>query len=571
MDNNSLKEKLQGQFKENIDENVFLIKDILGDSVDLAKREFIFHAHTDIRMVCFFTDGLVNTQEVEKVLDVAYYKTSQLIVNSEVGPIKQDITKKIIENLILHPSSKPIKKVDDAIFDILSGNTIFFIDGTKEAFSVSTRGWDTRSVDEPVGEQVVRGPRDGFTENIRSNTALVRRRIRDPLFRIEGMKIGKKSQTDINIAYLKGTVKEDVLKEVKSRLEKIKIDAILESGYIEELIEDSPLSPFPTIQSTERPDKVASSILEGRIAIFVDNTPFVLVVPAYFWQFLQASDDYYSRYYTATFYRIIRYIAFVISLTLPSIYVMLGSFHQEMIPTPLALTIASGREIVPFPVLLEAIIMETAFELMREAGLRMPKPVGSAVSIVGSLIIGQAAVQAGFVSPFMVIVVALTGIASFAIPNYAASFSIRLIRFPLLVASGTMGLLGFAACFFILAIHAISIRSFGEPYLAPATPFKPSDQKDTLIRFPWWKMVSQPELAEGQEDRVKEDQMPKPPEIQPGKKNEKTDGKDNGTRDETTSNKSVQELPPKTSESYSEQSSKKGFRKPKKLKGEKNE
>ncbi|EKN63055.1 spore germination protein [Schinkia azotoformans] len=552
MDNNSIKEKLQQQFAENIDENVKIIKDILEDSVDLAKREFIFHAHTDIRMVCFYTDGLVNTQEIQNVIEVMFFKTSELIVNSEVGPIKDEITKKMIENLILHPSTKPLTKLEEAIDEILSGNTVFFINGSKEAFTVSTRGWNTRSVDEPVAEQVVRGPRDGFTENVRSNTALVRRRIRDPLFRIEAMKIGTKTKTDINIAYLKGTVKEEVLKEIRSRLQKIKIDSVLESGYIEELIEDAPLSPFPTIQSTERPDKVAASILEGRVAIFVDNSPFVLVAPTYFWQFLQASDDYYSRYYTATFYRIVRYIAFLISLTLPSFYVMLASFHQEMIPTSLALTIASGREIVPYPVLLEALIMETAFELMREAGLRMPKPVGQAVSIVGSLIIGQAAVQAGLVSPFMVIVVALTGIASFAIPNYAASFSIRLIRFPLLIASGTMGLLGFAACFSLLAIHAISIRSFGEPYLAPATPFKPSDQKDALIRFPWWKMISQPELAEGQEDRVKENQIPQPPEIQPGKKNEKTDDKAD------KADKDVQE-------------SKKGFRKPKKLKGEKNE
>ncbi|WP_225228829.1 spore germination protein [Bacillus sp. PS06] len=251
--------------------------------------------------------------------------------------------------------------------------------------------------------------------------------------------------------------------------------------------------------------------MEGRVAIFVDNSPFVLVVPTYFWQFLQASDDYYSRYMSGTFFRLIRYIAFVISLTLSSFYVMLVSFHQEMIPTPLAVTIASGREVIPFPVLLEAVVMEIAFELMREAGLRMPKPVGQAVSIVGSLIIGQAAVQAGLVSPLMVIVVAVTGISSFAIPNYAASFSIRLIRFPLLIASGTLGLLGFATMFALLAIHAFTIRSFGESYLAPATPFQPSDQKDSMIRMPWWKMERQPQLAEGVESRVGKHQRPEPP------------------------------------------------------------
>lgn len=252
---------------------------------------------------------------------------------------------------------------------------------------------------------------------------------------------------------------------------------------------------------------------------------------------------------------------------------MLASFHQEMIPTPLALTIASGREIVPYPVLLEAIIMETAFELMREAGLRMPKPVGQAVSIVGSLIIGQAAVQAGLVSPFMVIIVALTGIASFAIPNYSASFSIRIIRFPLLIASGTLGLLGFAACFFMLAVHAISLRSFGEPYLAPATPFKPSDQKDAILRFPWWKMTSQPQLAEGQEDRTRQGQVPRPPKIQPGAINEKTKDSKNeeNTKSKSTDQKNDEKQLKDDKNNKTTKSSKIRFRKPKKMKGEKKE
>ncbi|WP_102347533.1 spore germination protein [Bacillus sp. Marseille-P3661] len=512
MKNTSIEEKLKSQFSERIDQNVSTIKDILGDSVDLVKREFYFHEQNDVKGVCFYTDGLANTQEIEDVIETFVYKTRELILNSDVGAIRENVIQNIIEHVLLKTSVKPIKKVQKAIDGILSGDSIFLIDGCSEAIALSSRGWDTRGVSEPATEQVVRGPRDGLTENIRSNTALVRRRIRDPLLRIESLVIGEKTKTDINIAYIKGTAKEELVEEVKNRLNKIKIDGVLDSGYIEELIGDAAYSPFPTMNTTERPDKVAAEILEGKIAIFVDNTPFVLTAPAYFWEYLQASDDYYSKFYTATFYRIVRYIAFVISLTMPSIYVMLASFHQEMIPTMLALTIASGREIVPYPVLVEAIIMEVAFELMREAGLRMPKPVGQAVSIVGSLIIGQAAVQAGLVSPFMVIIVATTGIASFAIPNYSASFSIRLIRFPLLIASGTMGLLGFAAAFSILAIHAITLRSFGEPYLAPATPFKPSDQKDMVIRYPWWSMRSLPQLAKGHEYRIDDHQVPDPPD-----------------------------------------------------------
>lgn len=504
-------ELLKRPLSVNLKENKKIIEQILENSVDFVVREFIFHEKKDFQAVIFYTDGLVNTDHVSSIIETFLYQANKLIQNSDDTTLDGNFINQVEKHFVRNASVKDVKNFDEVIQGILSGDTILFINQAEKGLLFSTRGWNTRSVDEPQTEQVVRGPRDGFTESIRSNTTLVRRRIRDPLFRIEALQIGKKSRTDINIAYLKGTAKEELVEEVKKRLKSIKMDAVIESGYIEELIEDAPYSPFATIMSTERPDKVAAEILEGKVAIFVDNTPFVLILPAYFWQFLQASDDYYSRYMSGTFFRFIRYIAFVISLTLPSIYVMLASFHQEMIPTGLALTIASGREVVPFPVLIEALIMEISFELMREAGLRMPKPVGQAVSIVGSLVIGQAAVSAGIISPFMVIIVAITGIASFAIPNYAASFSIRLLRFPLLLASGTLGLLGFAAMLSIITIHALSLRSFGEPYMAPAAPFKPSDQKDTMIRMPWWKMMRQPELAEGIEDRVGEGQIPKPP------------------------------------------------------------
>ena len=539
-----LEDLLKSEFSQDLASNIETIKYILEDSVDFIKRDFIFHQERNIKGVVFYTDGLVNTSEINNVIQSLSIQTSELLKNN-MKPIElQSMIKKVAENLLLNSSVKPISKVQDAIDGILSGDSILILDSYDQALSISTRGWDARSVSEPATEQVVRGPRDGFTENIRTNTALVRRRIRDPLLRFESLTVGEKSKTDVNLAYIKGTVKDGLVDEVMQRLNNIKIDAVLESGYIEELIEDAPLSPFTTVQSTERPDKVASAILEGRVAIFIDNTPFVLIVPVYFWQFLQASDDYYSRFLTGSFFRIIRYIAFVISLTLSSIYVMLASFHQEMIPTTLALTIASGREVVPFPVLLEALLMETAFELMREAGLRMPKPVGQAVSIVGSLIIGQAAVQAGLVSPAMVIIVAITGIASFAIPNYSASYSIRLIRFPLLLASGTLGLLGFAGMFSVLAIHALSLRSFGEPYLAPATPFKPSDQKDSLIRFPWWGMQTQPELAKGDDQRLGKAQKPKPPSIDVSPKENEASGESKPTSSKKTE-KTRQVIKPK--------------------------
>jgi spore germination protein KA len=522
-------------FFRNLEDNEELMTEILGKSVDLVKRRITFHEHKNIQAICYYTDGLADVVKIETTISDLLYKGNRLLQQSSL-PSGSPLTL-LKDHMLSNASFQVIDKVEQAVDGILSGVAVLILDGSNEVFLIQTKGWEKRGVDEPQTEQVVRGPRDGFTESIRTNTALVRRRIRDPKLRIEQMTVGKRSKTDVNIAFIEDIVKEGLVEEVKKRINDINIDAILESGYIEELIEDAPRSPFTTVQSTERPDKVASSLLEGRVAIFVDNTPFVLVVPSFFWQFLQASDDYYSRFMTGSFFRAVRYLAFVLSLTLTSIYVMLVSFHQEMIPTQLIITIASGREVVPFPVLLEAIMMEIAFELMREAGLRMPKPVGQAVSIVGSLVIGQAAVQAGIVSPFMVIIVALTGIASFAIPNYAASFSIRLVRFPLLIAAGTLGLLGFSVMFTLLAIHALTLRSFGESYLAPATPFQPNDQKDSIIRFPWWKMQSRPMSISGDGKRVGEHQFPKPPNTDPNSnESEKGDTK-KGEGEESTRKK----------------------------------
>lgn len=468
------------------------IEEILGQSVDVQRRDFMFCGNPEYPGSCYYLEGLADPAIIDKALKALVVSGAELVEE----PALLATAEEILSSLMFNASIKICKSLATGIEGILCGDTLILIDGVEQTLLVSSKGWKDRSVEEPASENNVRGPRDGFTESIRTNTALVRRRIKDPMLRMDGIVIGTRTKTDINIAYIQDLVKVGLVDEVKKRLSRIQIDAILESGYIEEMIEDAPLSPFNTIQSTERPDKVASALLEGRVAIFTDNTPVALIVPTFFWQFIQAPDDYYNRYWAGTFFRIVRYIAFMISLILPSIYVMLVSFHHEMIPTALALTIASGREVVPFPVLLEAVLMELAFELMREAGLRMPKPIGQAVSIVGSLIIGQAAVQAGLASPFMVIVIAITGISSFAIPSYSSSLALRIFRFPLLIASGTLGLLGFSGTFFILMLHALSIRSFGEPYLAPASPFRQEDQRDMMLRMPLWMMDERPAFAQ---------------------------------------------------------------------------
>jgi spore germination protein KA len=309
---------------------------------------------------------------------------------------------------------------------------------------------------------------------------------------MEQWTIGEISQTPVCIMYVKGLADENVLQDLRERLESIRIDGILESGYIEELISDQKWTPFPTVLSIERPDAVAGNILEGRIAILVDGTPFVLIVPAILNMFFQASEDYYQRYDIATFLRVLRFGSFLIALLMPSVYVAIVGYHQEMIPTQLLLKLAAQREGVPFPAYLEAFIMELVFEILREAVVRMPSAAGNTISIVGGLVIGQSVVEAGIVSPAVVIVVSFTAIASFVSPSYNLGISARLLRFFLLLAASTLGFYGIGLVVLVLILHLSNLRSFGMPYIKPFAPFMLKDMKDTLFRAPLWMMRERP-------------------------------------------------------------------------------
>jgi spore germination protein KA len=311
--------------------------------------------------------------------------------------------------------------------------------------------------------------------------------------------------------YIHGIANDKVVKEIRQRLKRIDIDSILESGYIEQLIEDQTFTPFPTMYNTERPDVVAGNLLEGRIAIFVDGTPFVLIAPALFMQFFQSAEDYYARFDIATSIRLLRIFMFMISLIAPATYVAVTTFHQEMVPTTLIVAIAAQREAVPFPAFVEALLMELTFEILREAGIRLPKAIGSAVSIVGALVIGQAAVQASIVSPAMVIIVSITAIASFATPSFDMAISARLIRFLFMIGAATFGFYGIILCLLMMVVHLCSLRSFGVPYMAPFAPFIPVNNGDTVIRLPWWTLRQRPRLITANTVREGSNQNPHPP------------------------------------------------------------
>ncbi|UKS31195.1 spore germination protein [Paenibacillus sp. HWE-109] len=472
--------------------NLNKIKEIIGNSSDLIIKEFLI-GNGSIQMAVVYTDGLADKNTLDQyVLDPLMIGIKQDAELSAELLAHPDPMKLLKETVLTVEGLVDVTDFEALILAVLSGDCVILMENRDRAMVAGTRGWEHRGVEEPSAQSLIRGPREGFTESLRINTAMIRRKIKDSRLWLESREIGSVTRTEVAVMYLKGIADDSVIEEVRQRLDRIDIDGILESGYIEEYIQDETWSPFPTLLNTERPDVIAAGLLEGRIAIIIGGTPFVLLVPALFVQYFQSAEDYYQRWDISTLIRLIRYLCFLITLILPSLYVAVTTFHQEMIPTNLLVSLMAQREGVPFPAFLEALMMEITFEILREAGVRMPRAVGSAISIVGTLVIGQAAVQAGIVSAAMVIVVSITAMASFVIPAYNMSISIRILRFPLMVLGATFGLYGIVLGIILIVLHLCSLHSFGVPYMSALAPFQLSEQKDTLFRLPRWAMVSRP-------------------------------------------------------------------------------
>ncbi|MED3727221.1 spore germination protein [Priestia endophytica] len=494
--------------QRNLTCNIKRIKEEVGYSSDVIIREFSIGYNEQIPSAIVFIDGLVEASIInDSLLKMLLEEPNIERYFKEWNPIQLLQTK-----VVALDDVKIVLDWETLFQSLVDGETIVLIDGYPQALSGSARGGEQRAIEEPQTQVSIRGPKDGFTESIRTNTALLRRRIKNTNFRMETKKLGKATQTDVSILYINGIAKDKIVQEVRDRISGIDVGSILESGNIEELIEDETFTTFPTVYHTERPDVVAANLLEGRVAILVDGTPFALVVPALFIQFFQSPDDYYTRFDISSGLRFLRIMIFFISLIAPSSYIAATTFHQEMIPTQLAFSIAAQREVVPFPSFVEALIMEVTFEILREAGVRMPRAVGQAVSIVGALVIGQAAVQAGLVSPAMIIIVSLTAIASFATPSFSIAISARVIRFALMVCAAAFGFYGIFLGLIIMVVHLCSLRSFGVPYMSPLSPLDFQGLRDTFIRAPFWSLDRRPALIN--EDNVKrqgKNQRPYPP------------------------------------------------------------
>ncbi|PLR98720.1 spore germination protein, partial [Bacillus canaveralius] len=494
--------------KSSIQENIQFVKNAVGNSSDVTIRQIRIGNKANIRAAVLYTDGLADAKAINNfIMESLLLDMRRSELDQKISANPNTALQLLKEQALAVGGIKEVTDFETLLTAILSGDTVILIDGTAKGLIVAIRGWSQRGVQEPSSQTVIRGPREGFTETIRNNTMLIRRRIKDPSLWLETFEIGRVTKTEVSIMYINGIVNDKVLNEVRERLNRIDIDGILETGYIEELIEDETYTPFPTVYNTERPDVVAAGLLEGRIAILVDGTPFVLLVPAIFGQFLQAAEDYYQRWDIGSLIRFLRYTSLAISMIAPSLYIAVTTFHQEMLPAPLLINLAAQREGVPFPAFVEALMMEVTFEILREAGVRMPRAIGQAVSIVGALVIGQAAVEAGIISAAMVIVVAITAISSFVLPAFNMAISVRMLRFGLMILAASFGLFGITIGIMAIVLHLCSLRSFGIPYMSPFGPLIPADQKDMIFRVPIWGMFSRPRLI-SQKNVIREQNSP---------------------------------------------------------------
>ena len=465
---------------KNLEENIKNYEILFSDCADIKKRRI--KVGTKLKRECYIA-------YIEVALNNTEWKESaigKLLTTLRALP-EEELISYVKENTWDISDSTPFDTIEDAAQGMLTGDVIFFLEGYEKALKIPDQGYPGRGVYEVESEKVIRGSNEGFSESVKLNTALIRKRLRSPHVKVRESFAGKRTHTNVDLVYLKDLIHPEVLEEIEKRLQEFEIDGTLDSGIIEQLTEKKKYSPFPQFQTTQRPDRAAMAILEGRIVLLSDNSPVALILPATYNSFIQTSDDYYSRWEIASFTRVLRYVASFLAMTFPGLYLAMTNFHTQILPTDLLLSLAASRQGVPFPAVIDVLLMELAFERLREAGVRLPGANGNTIGIVGGLIIGQAAVDANIVSPIVVIVVALTALCSFAVPNEEFATAFRILKFGFILVCGYLGFFGFLMGIMAVLIHLSHLESFGIPYLAPfvgADLNGYQDEGDTFLRLP---------------------------------------------------------------------------------------
>lgn len=480
--------------KKSLDKNINMFKDyIFKDDDSIIFRTFS-NEKTNDKFCLIYVDGMVNNETINECIMIQ-------IMNADLNQTSCSTLEYIKEKVVAINEVTVTDNVKDITQKVLYGDVLLLIDKEKRGLILNSKGFPTRNITEPQSETILRGPKEGFTESILMNISLVRRKINNPALKFKFRNIGARTNTKICISYVDGIVNKEILNELEKRLQKIDVDGVFAINKIGELIEDSYLSPYRTIGITERPDVVASKLIQGRIAIFCDGTPAVLTLPFLFIEYFQVNEDYYEHFMYASINRILRILSFFLTISTPAIYVAIITFHKEMIPVKLVMSIYLSREGVPFSSIMESFIMLFIFEIIREAGVRLPKNIGSAVSIVGALVLGQAAVDARFISAPMVIVIAITGLSSFMIPEMMGATFITRIVF--LISSSIIGIYGYFFSVIGLIIHLMSLKSFGVPYMNNIINLNISRMQDTPIRMPWRKMKYRTKIIAKDKKRYK--------------------------------------------------------------------
>ncbi|QOC79064.1 spore germination protein [Bacillus velezensis] len=459
----------QSEFKEYIHVNLALVLPHVEQNDDLVQNKKMLP-----NGLVFYYMYLSEMNDEDKI------KEAIETLLQEEDTLTLDTVAKRLDKI----NARPVFTSKEAVISILRGKCAVFINGLDSVYILSTGKREKRSVNEPTSEKVVRGPKIAFIEDSDTNIAMIRQRTNHPKLKTKKVPIGENKLKYATVMYIDDKADPSVVSDVVKRLSEVKMDDIQDSGTLEELIEDNKYSPFPQIQNTERPDKVSSALFNGRVAILVDNSPFALVVPASLGILMQSPDDYYERWISASLIRALRFTSIFITLFFSSIYIALVSFHQGLLPTSLAVTIAANRENVPFPPIIEAMVMEIMIELLREAGLRLPSPLGQTIGLVGGVVIGQAAVEANIVSSIMVIVVSIVALASFTVPQYGMGLSFRVLRFISMFTAAAFGLYGMILFMLAIYTHLSRQRSFGSPYFSPNGFFSLKNANDSILRLP---------------------------------------------------------------------------------------
>jgi spore germination protein KA len=462
-----------------IDENQHILESLYQVPLnkDIVIRNITIGTQPRIKVILVFMDGLID----KKIINMTVLEPLMFMKNLQEKINGEDLIGAVMEQCLPSGQASRVGGFKEVQQAINTGDAVLFFDGSPEAVTVETKGYEHRSIERPATEQSVRGSQNAFTEVLRVNTALIRTMLHASDLITEMIPIGARGHSNCAVMYIKSIVNEELVKEVKRRIENISTDIITDSGVLEHFIEDSPRSPFPQTLSTERPDRVAIHLAEGRLAILIDGNPFGHILPISLFTLMHSADDFSLNLYYTNMLRVVRWMSAFLSLLLPSLYLAISTFHQEALPTELLLSIAAARAQVPFPTILEIFFMEFSFELIREGGLRIPGILGSTIGIVGALILGQTAVTAKIVSPIMVIVIALTGLASYSIPDYRLASAFRVSRFIFVFLAMAMGLVGVACGLLLFIAMLCSLKSFGVPYLAPLAP-KTVTGGDTILR-----------------------------------------------------------------------------------------